>query len=157
MIFYSGLLLYARFVRYSMALCISFIADSVGSLTSRPVSCLISLTSAFHFCLLNSRKYRNMRFAYLYVTRRIAEQAGMRISFPPSFTTNQRSVTYIGSLCFVSQACTTSDSPAAAMGCQQTLAWLGRLLYVSTPENSRGRAFNADNHEQQKSSLKMKR
>ena len=81
----------------------------------------------------------------------------MRTSLSPSFTTNQRSVTYIGSLCFVIQACTTASR--AIIVCEIESNWSfiymmtlsrGWVVYYmfSTPENSRGRSFHVDNHEQ---------
>ena len=71
----------------------------------------------------------------------------MRISFSPSFTTNQRSVTYIGSLCFVIQACTTAwlSLPArscsamawtrSAMGCGFSRGWV--VYYMSVHQITR--------------------
>ena len=74
-------------------------------------------------------------------------------------------MTYIGSLCFVIQACTTASR--AIIVCEIESNWSfiymmtlsrGWVVYymLSTPENSRGRSFNADNHEQQVQMLSKK-
>ena len=159
-----------------MALCISFIAENIGSMIGRVPK--RSLTSALHFCLLNSKKYRNMRFECLSNGARSASGTDQRArQFEDSAARGNSYllaallhdkpeiclINVAGVLCYpglhgrvCGHGCPKPSNFGVLSVMASTLAWPGRLLYVTRPENSRGRSFNADNHEQQAKKLSAK-